>query len=312
MTIHAAKGLEFPVVFIPDLGRGKGGSFGSPYLLHDPEFGLVCKVRDEQGSWVKPVPGGYGWAKWVNDSMETAEDKRLLYVACTRAADLLILSGKLGRGSNWLPDILDAWQIDVDGDEEESITFENYHLKVMRPKELPELGSASIAERKASFDLGSVPDLAKPYRSEGLMPSLSVSALTNILEKEDIKSRIRPVVWNEKLDGMRDHVPGYILGNVVHHTLAHGFFDGKSENEIRELIEKYGQQEGLRDEALAKASSKIHHMLTHLRKHPITEEIMRAKRALHEVPFSWLSPIGEVHGVIDSALPEPSWRLAPC
>jgi len=291
--------LEFPVVFIADLGRSKGGRSGSPYLLHDPEFGMVCKVRDENGDWVKPVPGGYGWAKWVNDSMEDAENKRLLYVACTRASDLLILSGKLSGWDNWLSDILDAWDIPDEGDKEERISFDHYKLQVFRPKELPESITTSINSKEESLSLFSVSSLAKPYLQEGLMTSLSVSALTDMLEKTDAQSQIRPVIWDEHQEKTREHVPGYKLGNIVHHTLSHGFFDGQSENQLIEIIENFGRQEGLRSNALSKAVRQTYQMLTKLRRHRVYEEIEGAKRCLHEVSFSWTSPIGEVHGVID-------------
>jgi ATP-dependent helicase/nuclease subunit A len=299
MTIHAAKGLEFPVVFVADLGRGKGGPIGSPYLLHDPQFGLVCKVRDQSGDWVKPVPGGYGWAKWVNESMEIAEDKRLLYVAFTRAADLLILSGKLSRGENWLSNILDAWLITEEGDEEELVFRGDYSLQVFRPKELPEPTTSILTVEEETLDLTSVPALARPYHHEGSMTSLSVSALTEILGKGETPSHIRPVVWDQHHEKASDHVPGFILGNIVHHTLAHGFFDEKSEKDLAEIINNFGKQEGLHGEALTKAVMKTKLMLTNLKAHSVYEEIRDAKQRLLEVPFSWSSPLGEVHGVID-------------
>lgn len=311
MTIHAAKGLEFPVVFVADLGRQKDDRSGSPYLLHDPEFGLVCKVRDENGDWVKPVLGSYGWANWVNDSMENAENKRLLYVACTRAADLLILSGKLSRGENYLSDILDAWDIPEKGDEVEIITYQNYNLLVNRPQELPESTSLSFTAKEETLDLSSIPPLAKPYLQEKMLASLSVSALTSLLEKEEAQSRIHPIIWDQHQERKHDHVPGFILGNIVHHILSHGYFDGDSENEIKGNIRNFAQQEGLRGEALARAVKMTDHMLANLRKHPIYEEINGANQRLYEVPFSWSSPIGEVHGVIDLLYQNPvgEWYL---
>ena len=299
MTIHAAKGLEFPVVFLADLGRGKGGGFGSPYLLHDPQFGLVCKVRDNSGDWVKPVPGGYGWANWVNDSMESAENKRLLYVACTRAADLLILSGKLSRGDNYLSDILDAWDIPDEGDEEEIITTDKYSLLVTRPQNLPESTPPIVTIKEKILDLTTIPPLVLPYQEKGTMDSLSVSALTDLLEKEGETSRIHPVVLDHNQEKAHDHIPGYILGNIVHHILSHGFFDKDPERDIKKIIRNFGQQEGLRGEVLTNAVKRIDRMLENFRRHPLLQEIQTADRRLYEVPFSWSSPIGEVHGVID-------------
>ena len=93
MSIHAAKGLEFPVVVVADLGRDQARSTtDSGLILHDPAFGLVCKHRDNNGDWQKPA--SYLWGEWMNQRMDLAESARQLYVACTRAGDLLILSGR--------------------------------------------------------------------------------------------------------------------------------------------------------------------------------------------------------------------------
>ncbi|MCA9947840.1 MAG: hypothetical protein KC449_30370, partial [Anaerolineales bacterium] len=113
MSVHAAKGLEFPVVVVADLGRNSRPP-RTERILHDPAFGLVCQRRDELGEWQKPA--GFLWAEWLNEQMELAESKRLLYVACTRAADLLILSGRQSGGANWLNDICAAWEIEAEGD----------------------------------------------------------------------------------------------------------------------------------------------------------------------------------------------------
>ena len=67
MSVHAAKGLEFPVVVVADLGRGPRGG-NAPRILHDPMFGLACQVRDENGDWVKPA--SYRWAEWLDERME--------------------------------------------------------------------------------------------------------------------------------------------------------------------------------------------------------------------------------------------------
>ena len=86
MTIHAAKGLEFPVVIIGDVTRGGGRGGG---LLIDPDLGLLLPVRDDQ----RQLPAIYRLGKARSDDQEEAESDRLLYVAATRAREKLILSG---------------------------------------------------------------------------------------------------------------------------------------------------------------------------------------------------------------------------
>jgi ATP-dependent exoDNAse (exonuclease V) beta subunit len=96
MTVHAAKGLEFPVVAVPDLGRaldaghrwsdvairrrdgGEGHRFGmrlaSPAAASENLWELHELLREEQRA-------------------EAQEGCRLVYVAATRARDRLLLSG---------------------------------------------------------------------------------------------------------------------------------------------------------------------------------------------------------------------------
>ncbi len=130
MSIHAAKGLEFPVVALADLGRRTGGRIGSPRILHDPAYGLVCKGRDDNGDWTSPA--SFTWASWMDKRMDEAESRRLLYEACTRTANLLILSGKVGERNSWLQKVLSAWEIDAVVEDEEGRVEIDYAVSLVR------------------------------------------------------------------------------------------------------------------------------------------------------------------------------------
>jgi ATP-dependent helicase/nuclease subunit A len=99
MTIHAAKGLEFPVVFVSALHAGRKSS--TPVLLFSADLGLGAKWRNPAtGDGQKDAAHAALSERLKKD--ENAEEDRLLYVAMTRAEDRLILSYARGqRRSPW-------------------------------------------------------------------------------------------------------------------------------------------------------------------------------------------------------------------
>jgi ATP-dependent helicase/nuclease subunit A len=102
MTVHKAKGLQFPVVIVPDIGRRLGHP-RLPLVLWDRQWGVGLKVKNAGGS----LTGGllYEWLAREEKRKEAAEAKRIFYVVNTRARDSLLFSGSVGRGlqsQSWL------------------------------------------------------------------------------------------------------------------------------------------------------------------------------------------------------------------
>lgn len=113
MTIHAAKGLEFPAVALPRLSA-KGRPQESKLLFHQ-QFGIVINTM-RGGSLTKQerdenMPPAYRMSQALHKDMDIAEQKRLLYVAMTRARDYLGIfikeRDKKGEdAANWLRTLL--------------------------------------------------------------------------------------------------------------------------------------------------------------------------------------------------------------
>jgi ATP-dependent helicase/nuclease subunit A len=92
MTVHAAKGLEFPVVFIVNIGKGSGGSRDDIRVVAPPFTG-----DEDDGEPVVTITD-HASAADRDDEKDHEETKRLLYVAMTRARDRLYLSGTVTAG----------------------------------------------------------------------------------------------------------------------------------------------------------------------------------------------------------------------
>ena len=93
MSIHQSKGLEFPVVIIPDIDSGSR-DHAHPVAHWDAKLGCVVRPPADEDP---PPFADYGWGLWkIQEEIEDwSESLRTLYVGCTRAMDYLILSSAI-------------------------------------------------------------------------------------------------------------------------------------------------------------------------------------------------------------------------
>jgi ATP-dependent helicase/nuclease subunit A len=144
MTIHAAKGLEFPVVFVPELDRPFNyGTSDSIYIDTIksgngdlPAIGIKGLNPDQNYASENTVLRNY--LKWVSEEKTDAEMKRLLYVGCTRAEDHLVLSGTLSKKvskNSWMTWLLKILPL------EDSISQQHFTISenTENPQEIREL-----------------------------------------------------------------------------------------------------------------------------------------------------------------------------
>jgi ATP-dependent helicase/nuclease subunit A len=171
MTIHQAKGLEFPVVIIPDLHRDPARR-DTQFIL-ERHKGMTVRIPDGRGQTVRGAL--FNELRQRNRWREEFESMRLLYVAATRARDRLIFSGALAQKDlknltrtnkeQWLAWIWQALELDEFAQSGVSQFGDNVHIQVTVDRE----GQGLWLSRSSTSTLvtpdgdSETVDLARPF-----------------------------------------------------------------------------------------------------------------------------------------------------
>ncbi len=93
ITIHKAKGLEYPIVILAGAALPAGGGRGEPIVDRHARR-LVARLKADLpgASGCELKPADYVTLDQRETQMSRSEDRRLLYVATTRARDRLVVS----------------------------------------------------------------------------------------------------------------------------------------------------------------------------------------------------------------------------
>lgn len=92
MTIHQSKGLEFPIVILPDFEKPlKSSNIKFGEITINDYFGICFKIFDEaSGNNIHTISSALG--NQINEEINYNEQLRVLYVALTRSTEKLVIS----------------------------------------------------------------------------------------------------------------------------------------------------------------------------------------------------------------------------
>ena len=105
-TIHAAKGLEYPVVFISDVNQSRFPSTNGSYMPIEYRDVVGLRTRKKYNS-----EKGFSFDNWRTEilfqtlSKGYDEERRLMYVAITRAEEQLYITAEEGRQSTFFDEL---------------------------------------------------------------------------------------------------------------------------------------------------------------------------------------------------------------
>ena len=313
LTVHSAKGLEFPVVFLADLG-GKKRNQDRPGFLMEPRMGMGARMRSEAGPRVYEDET-YTAIFETLDSGNEAESLRLLYVAMTRCRDRLILCGASADkrseeeeetdGENWMDLVarhLSAGEKEVRRHAIQKYPPRNTGLsrKHAVPAQAPGvkdrvLGAPTLKDEKAAQEIERrLEPVVKPYET---LEDLTVTAIVCEANKKQ-DTAWAPDEESEALAEDEDLLPRNEFGIVFHHVMEVSVRYGMTARLPEDLWDRLVSCLGDKKREEIKAS------FERFWKTPVGLELKKASRLYPELPFIYKTRHGIMKGQIDLVFQE--------
>lgn len=322
MTVHASKGLEFPVVVLPELSRQLLQADGTR-VLYAPGRGLAVKKFRESGE--AEGDGLFDSLRDMEQDRELQEASRLFYVAVTRARDYLLLAGSQKEQKKPSDDLKNQW-----------LDWVVKHLGAKQLSELPAGVQAPDPDWsfKVTWDLDeehgetkAVAATPEPPANESALPcdkhvapyplyapleigtdspdseTLSVSALMDYTQCPRLymlKHRLKlpPLSIGQAVKDRDKDVTSLTaldIGNVLHHVMERIEQDTVLDEHMIHACYKEGLDPSLHSEAVAQVRPLIENYCR-------SEWYLVSKRATriwNELPFHYRLGAHTVSGVID-------------
>lgn len=303
LTIHRAKGLEFPVVILADLAHKENGR--EDFIIDRSGERIAIKVGDKKNRfWTRNYEE---MSKWEEKRGE-AEERRLLYVGMTRARDFLVLPVywvKEEKGEKQVPPksylayvqpYLTAPDKVSFGEWNEDMMFYDTNELELGPEETPPFRSPLNPEMKGGEAMRWVlsqrekwrerQEALKKWAGEG-RPLATATERVSEVEKDD-EWVVSPVAKGE----------GALFGNLVHRLFERVDWSQPG------LVEKMAEMEGKALGATGPMIKRAEEMVREAIDSPVLQRIIKSGEYQREVPFSYKDNGTIFEGVMDVVFKE--------
>jgi ATP-dependent exoDNAse (exonuclease V) beta subunit len=321
MSVHAAKGLEFPVVVIGDAGHGMRGSQGP---IVDPDLGVLLPFAEEgvetdDSGGAEPrqaVSAIYRVGQQRAQDQEEAESDRLLYVAATRARELLLISGLVGRGpTGWLKRLDGALCLSEHQPADQEVGYEAVASLTI------EAGGQQVACTwyPVGAELPPFPAVTASEEREPLPMTLSLlrslASEPLAMDQEAVEAERDPPrrVWRVVPGRGQEAAPSWVVGKIVHGALERWLFPSSGEGGFERWATAEARACGITDKReIRDGVRRAARNMARFQATALYEQMAAASQRYHEVPYSVIDEQGRLgHGVIDALFrdEEGSWAL---
>jgi ATP-dependent helicase/nuclease subunit A len=306
LTIHRAKGLEFPVVILADLGHKGGGR--EDFILDRNGKRIAIKVgAKDRGFQTRNYEE---LAEWEEKRGE-AEERRLLYVGMTRARDFLVLPvywTKEKKGEKEVPEGSFLGYLQPYLPLPDKVSFVKWNEDMM-----------AYDTKRLQLEPGESAPFRSPLKPEMEGGKASRSVLSQRIKwkeaQEDLKKQAgmgRPITTAiEQLKAPEeverdDEWPVYTVtkgDGAVFGKLVHRLFEKLDWNQP-DLLEKMAGIEGRALGVSESMRKKAQEMVREALKSPPLQRFIKSGRYQKEVPFSFKNNGTLFEGVMDVVLKE--------
>ncbi len=256
ITVHGSKGTEFPIVYLYSTNF-RPPNIGSPIL--DSDYRLNFRFKTWINDELQPVEQYItAIAKEHHKKIEEAEQKRLLYVALTRAKDHLIITAEvkpvkdgLSKPSGFYKYILKGLGQEADPPSQSG----EIHLE---PSKLKILSNGKFEERdfdfKVTFSTELPAEVEKPENA-AMLPEVTATPSVKLSLEPIEPSFINGIYSASSLIEFRDEQEKYVLSNLLgmeeskleykaSEESPSGMVIGSIIHSIMELIPKWATADG--------------------------------------------------------------------
>lgn len=295
LTVHASKGLEFPVVFLARCDVNWGGGAKAGDIVFDRTLGAGIKLFDEE-TRLKADSLAYTAIKLEAKRREADENIRLLYVALTRAKNRIYVTGTTNKAlekkfdfptpvisSMKFSDLI-TYAVAMDDGLYGLIDF--VEPTVENPNEVAKSGLyLSNGDDKTRNALKKVLDFVYPFeKSSRISPKYTVTEINRLVRDEENEG-FTPSMINPSSDNRR-------TGIAYHAVMENIDFSTRTVSEInyllKNLVENGVLQDG--DEELVDANDILRCIQS-----PVIQEGIKG-RYIREKSFMLSLQAGEVGG----------------
>jgi len=290
MTIHKSKGLEFPIVVIPDLSRERRGPDPREVALHRT-LGMAARITNSHGKTAKPAI--YEVMNAAAEDKDAAEHARVLYVAMTRARDWLLMGGSPKPGKKTWLSTLDGLYGIVGQEHGGVLSGEDWSAVVYRQADT-QARSESVPGSEARIEYA---DLAR--RAEPIADGARTRRVFSVTELLDF--------FGGEFDADDTGVaPGTARDPLLRGTLVHRLFElwpfDKPQMDLEALIDSFLPRECPSLKVREQMARDMRAIAERFQQSDICRRIMAAGRVQREQPFTLRVDGALVNGIIDALL----------